>query len=403
MAVRVLLLLSADLQAEASGGIRTFVRDFVRHAPADFEISIAGSTSDPRTRPVGSWSTLSYGQRSARFLHLVHIPPDGRSRVPDLLRYVLALVLRRRRLPLADHNVQLHRPALGLAFVRHRGPLVQWLHLNPSQFAAHMRWRRVPGLLGLIERLTIPRMDYVVTPGSAVAELYRRRFPRIAERVLFSPNWFDDARFRVPSAEERAAARRAAEAMAGGLPAGSAVVLFVGRLEAQKDPLLLVDAFAELCRRRTHATLLMVGAGRMRGEVEARLGAAGIADRVRLLGSRSHEEVATLMRASDVLLLASHTEVSARVALEALGSGLPVVSPPAGEMERVVIHRQTGWIVGDRRPESLAEGLEWALDQPREALAAAAAASVSEYVPARALAPVYEMHRRLAAGQRAAR
>jgi glycosyltransferase involved in cell wall biosynthesis len=396
-----MLLLTADLEVEASGGIRTFVRDFVKHAPEDIEVSIVGSTSDPAARPVGEWRTIEYGRRAARFLPIVHIPPDVRSRVPDLLRYVVALLLRRRRLHLEGQVLEFHRPAIALAFLRHRGPMVQFVHMNPAQFARHMKWRRLPGLLGVIERLTIGRMDYVLTPGTAVAELYRRRFPEIAERIIFSPNWYDAELFFVPTPTDRVEARAAlAGSLGGQLGDEDRLVLFVGRLDAQKDPLLLINAFAALARRRPEARLLMVGEGGMRGQVEQRAAAAGIGSRVELLGSRAHAEVAQLMRASDALLLASHTEVSARVALEALGSGLPVVSTPAGEMERVVEHGRTGWIVRDRQPDSFADGLAWALDQPRDQVAATAAASVADYVPQRALARVYEMHRRLAAGER---
>jgi glycosyltransferase involved in cell wall biosynthesis len=396
--VRVLLMLSADLEAEASGGIRTYVRDFVKYAPSDIEVSIVGSTADPRRRPTGRWREISYGSRTVRFLPIVHIPPDGRSRIPDLLRYVAAMVLRRRQLPLVDHNLQFHRPAIALAFLRHRGPMVQWLHLNPVEFAAHMKWRRAPGLLGRIEALTIRRMDFVVTPGTKVAELYRRRFPTMADRIRFSPNWYDADRFFVPTPEQREAARaRVGEVVGRPLPADERLILFVGRINAQKDPLLLVDAFAAVAARRPEVRLLMIGAGSMRGQVEERAISAGLGERVHLIGSRSPEEVAACMHAADLLLMSSHTEVSARVTLEALGAGLPVVSTPAGEMERVVQHGVTGWIVRERHPAAFREGVEWALAQPRQEIAAATAASVGDYIPQKALASVYEMHRELAA------
>jgi glycosyltransferase involved in cell wall biosynthesis len=398
MSIRVMLLLSADLETEASGGIRTYVRDFVKYSPPDFEISIIGSTSDPRRRPVGEWRSLTYGQRQARFLPIVHIPPDASSRVPDLLRYVSALIVRRRRLELAQQHLQFQRPAVALAFLRYRGPMVQWLHLNPSEFSAHMKWRRTPGLLSRIERLTIRRMDYVFTPGTAVAEAYRRRFPEMAERIRFSPNWYDADLFFLPSPEQRQEARRrAAEALGLELAPDAPLVLFVGRLDPQKDPRLLLDSFALFARRRLGARLAMIGAGKLRGDIERHAAASGIGDRVHLLGSRTPREVAMFMRAADALLMASHTEVSARVALEALGSGLPVVATPAGEMLRVVRHGATGWVVSDRRPESLAEGLEWVVAQPQAELSRIAHHSVDEYLPQKALAPVYEMHRQLAA------
>ena len=397
MTTRVLLMLTADLEAEGGGGIRTYVRDFVKYSPEDFDVAVVASTSDPRARPVGKWRRVTYGQRTARVLPLVHIPPDGVSPVPDLLRYVGALVIRRRQLPLAERVLQFHRPAIALLFLRHRGPMVQWLHLDPAEFSAHMKWRRAPGLLDRIEALTVPRMDYVYTPGAAVADAYRRRFPALHDRIRYSPNWFDPQRFRLPAPGERGAAREQIGGLIGEpLSDRQSVVLSVGRLHPQKDPELLLDAFARLARQRD-ARLLLVGTGRLAATLEQHARSTGIADRIHLLGPRTPDEVALLMRAADVLLIASHAEVSTRVALEALGSGLPVVATPVGEMRRVLEHGQTGWVVEDRRPDSLAAGLEWVLAQPRQELADAARESVADYVPEQVLGPIYELHRSLAA------
>jgi glycosyltransferase involved in cell wall biosynthesis len=394
--VRVLVLLTADLESEASGGIRTFVRDYVRYSPADFEIDIVGSTADPRSRPSGAWRTLTYGARSARFLPLVHIPPNASSRLPDLLRYFLALITRRRRLPITGHLLQFHRPAIALAFPRQRGPMVQWLHLNTVDGVAQTRWRRLPGLFRLLERFTLGRMTRIYLPSAGSADDLRRRYPALGERIRFSANWFDTARFGVPDAARRTAARAfAADQLGVELGHEDRLVLFVGRLEPVKDPPLLLAAFAEHARGDTGARLLLVGEGGMRAEIERLVNASGLSQRIHLLGARPPDEVAELMRAADVLLLASRSEASARVALEALGSGLPVVSTRVGEMARIVEHGRTGWLAERREPAALAAGLAWALTQPRDLLAVTAAASVAEYVPERALTELYEDLRRL--------
>jgi glycosyltransferase involved in cell wall biosynthesis len=398
MPVRLLVLLTADLESEASGGIRTYVRDLVRYSPPDFEIEIVGSTAAPAERPTGVWRELTYGERSARFLPLVHIPPNASSRVPDLLRYVVALLLRGRRFDRAGRLIELHRPAIGLAFLRHRGPQIQWLHLNTVDGVGQLRWRRAPGLFRLVERLTLRRMTRIYLPSRASVEDLRRRYPDLAERVRFSPNWFDARRFRLATADERAAARQWLAAEIGApLGAATKVVLFVGRLEPVKDPRLLLETFAAASSRLPDMRLVMLGDGNLRQQVTRWAAELGIAERVHLLGARPHDDVARAMHAADALLVTSRSEASARVALEALGAGLPVVSTRVGEMASVVEPGRTGWLVAERDPGQLAEALGWALAQPRESVAAAASASVAEFVPERALAPVYDDHRQLAA------
>lgn len=75
------------------------------------------------------------------------------------------------------------------------------------------------------------------------------------------------------------------------------------------------------------------------------------------------------MRAADVMLLPSRFEGMPISVLEALGSSLPVVATVVGEVLRLVEHGFGGWVAGERTPEALAEGLEWALSQPRPAVA----------------------------------
>ncbi len=68
------------------------------------------------------------------------------------------------------------------------------------------------------------------------------------------------------------------------------------------------------------------------------------------------------MAASDVLLVSSIAEGGGpRVVLEALGSGLPVVSTVVGEVRRSVTTGVNGWLAEERTPAALAEGLRWTL------------------------------------------
>jgi glycosyltransferase involved in cell wall biosynthesis len=72
----------------------------------------------------------------------------------------------------------------------------------------------------------------------------------IIEHVVHLTPWADPSVFHVVAGMERAAiASRLRERLK--LPGESRIVLFAGRLEAQKDPLLLVRAFAELASQFT--------------------------------------------------------------------------------------------------------------------------------------------------------
>jgi glycosyltransferase involved in cell wall biosynthesis len=133
---------------------------------------------------------------------------------------------------------------------------------------------------------------------------------RAAERAVVVSNGVS-----VPPA--LAGSDRAALRAELGLDASQPVAVWVGALEAHKDPLTVARAALQ-----TPLTLLFVGDGRLRPELET---IASSGERVRLLGVRS--DLGRLLVASDVFVLSSYREGLSFALLEAMAAGLaPVVS-----------------------------------------------------------------------------
>ncbi|HEX5473375.1 MAG TPA: glycosyltransferase family 4 protein [Vicinamibacterales bacterium] len=110
---------------------------------------------------------------------------------------------------------------------------------------------------------------------------------------------------------------------------GDPAVLWVGRLNRNKDPLTVVDGFARAAARLPRASLTMVfAAGELRTAVAARLAEQpALAGRVRLVGRVPHERIAAFYSAADLFVLGSHHEGSGYALLEAMACGvLPVVT-----------------------------------------------------------------------------
>lgn len=138
-----------------------------------------------------------------------------------------------------------------------------------------------------------------------------------------------------------------------GFASGDLLMVSVARLEPQKNPLGLLEAFAAAgvgasCR------LLLAGDGSLRRETEAKAAALGIAERVRFLGART--DVAEMLAACDLFVLASDWEGSPVSILEAMASGLPVIATAVGGV-----------------PELVEDGVSGLLAPPGDAVALAAA------------------------------
>ena len=120
----------------------------------------------------------------------------------------------------------------------------------------------------------------------------------------------------------------AARAAASSLP-GRPALLWVARLDANKDPLTVLEGFERASPRLPEAALTMVfGASQLLAEVQRRIADSGtLRGRVHLLGKLEQGELAALYRAADLFVLGSHHEGSGFALIEALSFGVvPVVS-----------------------------------------------------------------------------
>jgi len=129
---------------------------------------------------------------------------------------------------------------------------------------------------------------------------------------------------------------------------------FVGRLSSQKAPEVLVEAMAELKKRRIDATAIVVGSGPEEARVRELIACHGLETRVRLLG----DVVATnVMPAFDVFCLPSRYEGLPYVLLEALAAGLPIVARRVGGAAVCVEHGGNGWIIEGEEEQKFADAL----------------------------------------------
>jgi glycosyltransferase involved in cell wall biosynthesis len=109
------------------------------------------------------------------------------------------------------------------------------------------------------------------------------------------------------------------------------VALSVGRIEREKNPLLLADVLARLRERDPRWRLVVCGEGPMEDDLRQRLAALGVEERADLRGYVPIDgELPRLYRSSHALLHVSWTEGVPQVLFEAFAAGLPVVATDVG-------------------------------------------------------------------------
>jgi glycosyltransferase involved in cell wall biosynthesis len=158
-----------------------------------------------------------------------------------------------------------------------------------------------------------------------------------------------------------------------GIPSGATVIGTAAVLRPQKALHVLVEAFARLASSHPDAHLVVAGTGPCGAPIEALARERGVADRVHLLGWI--EDVAGLLKASDIAAISSDFEGTPLFALECMAHGVPLVSTDVGGIADVLEDGRSVLLVPRRDPEALAGALTALLDdtERRQALASAAA------------------------------
>ena len=141
-------------------------------------------------------------------------------------------------------------------------------------------------------------------------------------------------------------------------------VLSVGRLDPEKNPLLLPEILARL-RRGGSWRLTVVGQGPLADAVGARADALGVRDAIDLRGYVTYgPQLLHLYRQSHVFLHVSLTEGLPQVLYEAQAAGLPIVATDVGGVKAALGHGERGLLVRPRDVEAAAAACERLRDDP---------------------------------------
>lgn len=144
------------------------------------------------------------------------------------------------------------------------------------------------------------------------------------------------------------------------------VLLCIGRLNAQKGHLTLLDAFAAL--DRPDVKLVLAGDGELRGLVDERIRRLGLAGQVEVTGWIGSDEVKRLIVAATGVVQPSFMEGLPVVLMEAMAQGRVVVSTFVAGIPELVEDGHTGWLVPAGDVSALSQAMAKLIDQPRDEL-----------------------------------
>src|SRR5215831_10647284 len=203
--------------------------------------------------------------------------------------------------------------------------------------------------------------EFVAAETDYSRNLLRQRCPDSATKIHRVYNGIDLKRFPMP---------RDVTARPAVGPYRPPRIVSVGRLVAFKGFDNLIDACAELARRRIEFVCNIIGDGPMRETLQAKIEQLDLSSRVNLLGSLSQGAVLKKLQAADIFALPSTTDaqgatdVFPTVILEAMASARPVVSTRLAGIPELVVDGETGMLISAGDSIALTQALEQLLRDP---------------------------------------
>ena len=196
----------------------------------------------------------------------------------------------------------------------------------------------------------VKQADALIASGTSIARLRERGHAGVAD----IPNAVDAELFQPQVSGFRSR---------HGIGRDEFVALYVARFQAFKNHAVLLEAFARFVREHSAARLVLAGSGPLRERCEQQAAERGLADKVLFLGEVPYGELPGVYAAADVKVISSDYESFCFAAIEAMSTGLPVLTTDCAWVPQLVADG-AGLVVPVGDAAALAAGLEKLADNP---------------------------------------
>ncbi len=215
-------------------------------------------------------------------------------------------------------------------------------------------------IIGPLVRSLIRESDGVIVPGKASFE-FHRNMGITPERITLAPDAVDNdhildiAAHKCPEREMLRSSMNLKDRK---------VILFVGRMIERKGPDHLLKAFKSLHEHASDTTLIMVGDGPMRRDLEELRRKENIPD-VIFTGWVSDDEKIAHYLAADLFVLPTHEDVWGLVLNEAMVMGLPILTTSKAGAYLDLANEDNARVISDANEEELYEAMVDMLNDDR--------------------------------------
>lgn len=298
--------------------------------------------------------SLIHRERSVVFL------PNKKYRFSFMPFFSARRILNRER-PDVIHTHTAYFMGLAIMFWarRYRIPIVATNHFMPENLIGNLRWPKI--FDRLLTKLTWGfliwfhnKASFVTSPTPTAIRLLEEQGLRAPHRAV--TNGVDTELFK-PGQDTTSVIKKYT------LATDRPIILYLGRIDGEKRIDVIIDAFDQVLQ--THpAQLVLAGFGALVPELKKQVKALGIEDQVVFTGFVDEADKPLIYNAATMFVIASPAELQSIVLLEAMASGLPVISVDVAALHELCHDNENGYLFPNADVSALAEKIKKLLDSP---------------------------------------
>jgi glycosyltransferase involved in cell wall biosynthesis len=280
--------------------------------------------------------------------------PVARRRHVNNVVYLLSLFLKIKFFDIADSTIiHAQRPDMLIPFVLfcRKNPKVCTLHGAHDISVYHKKGMVYGKLYEFLQRISFKKTSVLIAVDNRTQEYYIEKYPWIKNKIIVIPPGVNFKKF-VPM--ERTVLRRKWK-----LSQAEKIILYVGRLEREKNLEFLIRVFKRMNERIKNTRLLLVGEGRDRDILTSLVAELNLTN-VSFYGVLSHDAIPEIINCANVFAFCSLYEGSPIIIKEVLLCGVPVVSVDVGDV-RERIQDIDGCYIARRNEEDFTKKLMQAI------------------------------------------
>lgn len=238
-------------------------------------------------------------------------------------------------------------------------PVVATSHFMPENI---MHYLRMPHIIGDVLNNIIwkqyagfySKLDFVISPTQTAADLLTKN--KLKTNVKVISNGIDLKKYKRSMPAEKAKKEF-------DLP-GKPMLLFVGRLDKEKNIDVLLDALA-LLKNQVDFHAVIAGKGKELSPLVKQASELGISKNATFTGYVPDDKLLILYQAADIFVMPGVAELQSLVTMEAMATGLPVVGANAVALPHLIKDKENGYLFRPGNPTDLSRKLEKLLKDPK--------------------------------------